>query len=73
MPHAAFLQAIDDGHELLVGDAPVAGQRDVEVVVRRPVVAGIADELPGLAVEPELELREQESRVAARLDRNERA
>jgi hypothetical protein len=40
-----------------------------DVVVDRPVVAGVADELPGLVVEPELELREQETGVPAGFDR----
>ena len=46
----------------------VARQREVHVVVGRPVVAGVADELASLLVEAELDLRKHETRVAARLD-----
>ena len=47
----------------------VARQREVHVVVRSVVVAGVADELPRAAAEAELELREQQPGMAAGLDR----
>jgi len=57
--------AQDPGRLLLV---VVARPGDVEVVVGRPVVAGVPEELPGAVVESEFELREQESGVPSRLD-----